>query len=262
MRDHGGRGGGPGNAAAFAANFALTGKLPLKWQVCSERMAARTMSAYRVVFLGPPGAGKGSQANFVVDKFDLVHISTGDLLRDAVAKETPTGRQAGEIMAAGSLVPDHLVLQLITDFLDECDASIGFLLDGFPRTIGQARSLREVLERIGRPLDFVVHLHVDDEELVKRLSGRRTCANCNAIYNIYYMPPKTPEVCDQCGRAELAQRADDNEESIRNRLSVYNDQTKPLLDFYDGLELLRTVDASGSINEIAERVMHIFETAT
>ena len=214
----------------------------------------------KVVFLGPPGSGKGSQAKFVVDRFGIDHISTGDLLRDAVRQQNQIGQQVSEIMEQGSLVPDEIVLQLISDYLDQSDLSKGFLFDGFPRSQTQAEQLHEILAERNMPLSFVLHLHIDSEAVVKRLSGRRTCLHCGRIYNVYFDPPQVEGRCDDCPDAEpLNQRTDDNEQSIRHRLSVYESETSPLLDYYTRAALLRTVDASGGVNEIAEAVGAIIQ---
>ena len=214
----------------------------------------------RIVFLGPPGSGKGSQAKFVVDRYGIAHISTGDLLREAVKAGTKLGNQVCEIMQQGSLVPDHLVLELIDDHLDAIDVSKGFLLDGFPRSIHQAEELDVILATRDSPLDFVLHLAIEHEALVKRLSGRKTCTVCGRIYNIYFNPPIVEGSCDDCGEAgELFQRVDDNEESIKHRLSVYDTETKPLLDNYKRAGLLRSVDASGSVPGIAEEIKRVIE---
>ena len=214
----------------------------------------------RVVFLGPPGSGKGSQAEFVVQEFGIDHISTGDLLRAAVKAETELGNQAAALMAQGKLVPDHLVLQLIEDCFQRPDAKDGFLLDGFPRTVAQAEGLNELLERMNRALHLVVHLHVDLEAVVKRLSGRRTCESCGAIYNIYLAPTKVEGTCDRCDSENFIHRADDNETSIRQRLDVYNQQTQPLLSFYEEMGCLRTVNAEGAINDIAKDINRVINT--
>ena len=214
----------------------------------------------RVVFLGPPGSGKGSQASGVVENYGVSHISTGDLLRAAVKAETDIGKQAAELMQEGSLVPDALVIQLIAEFLDDNDVSKGFLLDGFPRSLTQAEKLDEMLAERECPLDFVVHLEIEPESVVKRLSGRRTCSSCGRIYNIYFGPPKVEDRCDDCDNGELTMRADDNEESIRHRLSVYDNQTKPLLKYYEDQELLRTVDASGTVAQVQADIKAVIET--
>ncbi len=217
---------------------------------------------YKTVFLGPPGSGKGSQAKFVVDRYGLQHISTGELLRDAVANKTPVGQKAAEIMSRGNLVPDELVVDLVSDHLIGLDAEAGFILDGFPRSLAQAEALQEILERNRRDLAFVLHLHVDLEAVVKRLSGRRTCAQCGEIFNIYFKPTAKEGVCDVCGHTELLHRADDHESSIRQRLDVYDAQTRPLLSFYEQLGLLRTVEAAGSESEVARSVEQVFQSAS
>ena len=214
----------------------------------------------RIVFLGPPGSGKGSQAKFVVDRYGIAHISTGDLLREAVKAGTRLGNQACEIMQQGSLVPDHLVLELIANHLDAIDVSKGFLLDGFPRSIHQAEELDVILANRDSPLNFVLHLAIGNEALVMRLSGRRNCTVCGRIYNIFFNPPIVEGSCDDCGEAgELLHRVDDNEESIKHRLSVYDTETKPLLDNYKRAGLLRSVDASGSVPDIAEEIKRVIE---
>lgn len=214
----------------------------------------------RVVFLGPPGSGKGSQASGVVEDYGVSHISTGDLLRAAVKAQTDIGKQAAELMQEGSLVPDALVVQLIAEFLDKNDVSKGFLLDGFPRSLTQAEKLDEMLSDRESPLDFVVHLEIEPESVVKRLSGRRTCLNCGRIYNIYFGPPKVENRCDYCDEVELTMRADDNEESIRHRLSVYDSQTKPLLDYYENQKLLRTVDAAGTVAQVQANITTVIQS--
>ena len=217
----------------------------------------------RAVFLGPPGSGKGTQAKFVVDRYGVTHISTGDLLRAAVKAGTELGKKAADIMQQGSLVPNELVIELIVQHLDETDVSQGFLLDGFPRSIAQAEQLDPLLEKRGIPLTLVLHLHVAHDALIKRLSGRRTCNSCGKIYNIYFNPPRTEGRCDDCGdSSELMHRADDNEESIAHRLSVYDTETKPLLNYYESSGLLKTVDASGELNEIAEKVTAVLEQSS
>lgn len=214
----------------------------------------------RLVFLGPPGSGKGSQAKFVVDRYGVAHISTGDLLRDAVKAVTDLGKKASEIMQQGSLVPDELVTELIAQFLDAGDVSSGFLLDGFPRSMNQAERLDAMLEERKLPLTMVVHLNIEHNALIKRLSGRRTCTNCGKIYNVYFNPPKVDGVCDNCGNiGELMQRDDDNEESIVHRLSVYDESTKPLLAYYERSGLLRTVDGSGELDAIAGQIDRVIE---
>lgn len=184
-----------------------------------------------VVLLGAPGAGKGTQAERIVAEFGLPHISTGDMLRAAVAAGTPMGREAAKYMEAGTLVPDAVVVGVVRERLAEPDASEGFLLDGFPRTIAQAEQLDELLAAEGRAITHVVLIEVPDEELVQRIAGRRSCGRCGKLYNVTFDPPKVEGVCDACG-GELVQRADDNEETVRRRLAVYHEQTAPLVDYY------------------------------
>ncbi len=215
----------------------------------------------RVVFLGPPGSGKGSQAKYVIDDYGIDHISTGELLRSAVSEGTSLGNQITDIMQQGSLVPDQIVLKLISDYLDTSDLSKGFLFDGFPRSLIQAEQLQIILAERDVPLTFVLHLHIDPAAVVKRLSGRRNCSNCGRIYNIYFDPPQVEGQCDDCGSTGvLFQRADDNEASIRNRLDVYESETAPLLEFYEKAELLVTADASGELAEVAEAVRQVIRT--
>lgn len=214
----------------------------------------------RLVFLGPPGSGKGSQAKFVVERYGVAHISTGDLLRNAVKAGTEIGRKASAIMQKGNLVPDELVTELIVQHLDAADIWSRFLLDGFPRSINQAEQLDATLDKRMSPLTMVVHLHVEHDALIKRLSGRRTCTNCGRIYNVYFEPPEVDGKCDDCEEnGELMQRDDDNEKSIKNRLTVYDENTKPLLAYYEKSGLLRTVDGSGDLAGIAEQVDQVIQ---
>lgn len=209
----------------------------------------------RIVLLGAPGSGKGTQAKMLVEKFGIVQISTGDLLRAAVAANTELGRQAKEIMEAGQLVPDAIVLGMIREKLAEPEAAKGFILDGFPRNLAQARSLDELLKEQSLPLEAAIHIQVDPEEIVKRITGRRTCGNCGAIYNIYFSPPTADNVCDKCGAADLRHRADDNEPTVRKRLEVYEQQTAPLVEYYSDKGLLKTVQGTGDISEIFAAVI-------
>lgn len=204
----------------------------------------------RIVLLGAPGSGKGTQAKMLVEKFGVMQISTGDLLRAAVAANTELGKQAKEIMEAGQLVPDEIVLGMIREKLAESAATKGFILDGFPRNLAQARSLDRLLEEQNLPLGAAIHIQVDPEEIIKRITGRRTCGNCGAIYNIYFSPPGREGICDKCAAADLQQRADDNEPTVRKRLEVYEKQTAPLVEYYSSRGLLKTVQGSGDISEI------------
>ncbi len=202
----------------------------------------------RIVFLGPPGAGKGTQAAGLARELGIPHLSTGDLLRAAVAAGSPLGKEADGYMRAGTLVPDELVLKILEERLTQPDARSGFLLDGYPRNVAQGETLAR-----RTPVDAVVSFEVPSEELVRRLSERRTCPKCRSVYHLTFRPPKTAGRCDQDG-AELVQRPDDRPEAVQNRLKVYSDQTAPLLDFYRQRRLLRPVDASGTAEEVGHRI--------
>ncbi|MDQ7038799.1 MAG: adenylate kinase [Aquificota bacterium] len=203
-----------------------------------------------LVFLGPPGAGKGTQAKKLAEEKGYIHISTGDLLREAVRKGTPLGKKAREYMERGELVPDDLMVALIEEVFPEGG---GVILDGFPRTIPQARALDEMLDKKGAVLDLAVLFDLPDEVVVERLSGRRSCPNCGAVYHMKYNPPKEDEMCDRCG-VKLIQREDDREEVIRERLRVYRTRTAPLVDYYRDKGILITLDASGQIEEVYSRL--------
>lgn len=214
-----------------------------------------------VVFLGPPGAGKGTQAKTVGEEGNVPHISTGDILREAVAKETDLGKKAGGFMDSGALVPDDLVVSMVAGRLERDDCGAGFVLDGFPRTTAQAVALGENLVRMGKALDGVLYFKVDDAQVVKRLSGRRICRDCGANYHTDFMPPETEGVCDKCG-GELYQREDDKAETVRERLKVYYDQTAELIDYYSERGLLVDVDASLSPSGVrgeVEAALHALE---
>lgn len=198
----------------------------------------------RLILLGAPGAGKGTQARKIMEKLSIPQVSTGDMLRDARARGTELGRQASEYMDTGRLVPDEVVVGIVSQRLVASDMQKGFILDGFPRTVPQA----EALEKLGVKIDQVVNLTVDEEELVERLAGRLTCPKCSAMYHKSFSPPKNPGVCDHDGVA-LIQRPDDQEATVRNRLSVYRAQTLPLVDFYGTRGLLISVDGTGKTAE-------------
>jgi adenylate kinase len=208
----------------------------------------------RIILLGAPGSGKGTQAQKLVAQFDIPQVSTGDLLREAVAKGTDLGKRAKAAMDAGELVSDDIVLGMIRERLGRPDATAGFILDGFPRNIAQAQALDGVLEELGAPLDAAVLMDVDFDVLLKRLTGRRTCEGCGKVFNVYFFPPKKDSVCDACG-GKLAQRADDNEETISQRLKVYEAQTSPLVEFYEGRDKLKVVPAEGEIDAVYERLV-------
>jgi adenylate kinase len=203
----------------------------------------------RLVFLGPPGAGKGTQARELAREWGVPHIATGDMLREAVAAGTPLGRQARDYMDRGALVPDEIIVRLIAERLDQGDARHGFILDGFPRTIPQAEALDRLLKDLGQPLDRVVFFNVPEDELLRRLTGRRSCPTCQSTYHLVSAPPRQPSRCDKCGSA-LVQRPDDLEQTVRHRLKVYADQTAVLLDYYRSRDLLTAVSGQGPIDAI------------
>jgi adenylate kinase len=208
----------------------------------------------RLVLLGPPGAGKGTQARALAALWGIPQVSSGDLLRAVVREDSDLGREAASYMDRGQLVPDELVLKLIAERLKNKDARKGFILDGFPRNVSQAEALGKGLDRVGLKLDKAVAVIVPDEEIVKRISGRRTCAKCNAMYHIAFEPPAKPGVCDKCG-GELYQREDDAEETVRERLKVFAEATRPLLDHYGQQGLLAQVDGVGSTEEVEKRIL-------
>lgn len=206
-----------------------------------------------LILLGPPGAGKGTQAKKMVDAYGIPQISTGDMLREAVKNQTQLGMEAKKFMDAGQLVPDEVVIGLVKERLSKPDTDKGFMLDGFPRTVPQAEELDKVLADLKKDLDHVVSIEVANEELMGRLTGRRTCKACGAGFHVIFDPPKEEGKCDKCG-GELYQRDDDNEATVSNRLKVYDSQTKPLIDYYQGKGLLRPVDGVGAIDDIFGRV--------
>ncbi len=209
----------------------------------------------RIVLLGAPGSGKGTQAQRLVERAGIPQISTGDLLRAAVARGSELGRQAREAMEGGRLVDDALVLGMIRERLGEPDTRRGFILDGFPRNLAQAHALERLLEALGQPLDAVVQLEVDYRELVRRISGRRTCADCGRVFNMLTSPPAAGELCPKTAAPHrLTQRPDDNEATVAERLRVYDEKTRPLIDFYRARGLLRVIDAEGHVDEVTRRL--------
>jgi len=219
------------------------------------------MTQRNVILLGGPGAGKGTQAERIVADFALPHISTGEMLRAAVAKATGMGREAQKYMERGALVPDEVVIGVVRDRLAEPDAAEGFLLDGFPRTVPQAEALDAMLAGAGRGITHVVLIEVPAEELVQRIAGRRSCAVCGKIYNVVFDPPRAGGVCDLDG-GELVQRADDNEETVRNRIGVYEQQTAPLVGYYTDKGVLQSAFGGGKRpDEVYEQVQRILAGA-
>ena len=207
----------------------------------------------RLVLLGPPGAGKGTQAARLEERFGLDHISTGEIFRDHAERETPLGMEAKRYMDAGELVPDDVVVGMVADRLRSAPGA-GFILDGFPRNVAQAEALDRVLRERGLELDAVLAFDVDREEVVRRLSARRTCPSCQRAYNMVSAPPRSGQVCDE-DRTPVVQREDDREEVVRNRLTVYDRQTAPVRAYYDGRDLVRSIDAEGSEDDVFERVL-------
>ncbi len=206
-----------------------------------------------LILLGPPGAGKGTQAKKMVDAYGIPQISTGDMLREAVKNQTQLGIEAKKFMDAGQLVPDEVVIGLVKERMTKPDTDKGFMLDGFPRTVPQAEELDKVLAALKKDINDVVSIEVANEELMGRLTGRRTCKACGAGFHVIFDPPKEEGKCDKCS-GELYQRDDDNEATVSNRLKVYDSQTKPLIDYYQGKSLLRPVDGVGAIDDIFGRV--------
>jgi adenylate kinase len=209
----------------------------------------------RLVLLGPPGAGKGTQARLLTAKFDAAHVSAGDLLRQAVADGSELGQTAKSIMARGALVPDGVVIEIIQKRLRQADCAAGYILDGFPRTLRQAEALSGVLKMLRAPLDRVISVEVPEDELVSRLAGRRVCQACGSMFHVDTKPPDRIGACDNCG-GRLFQRVDDKEDTIRRRLRVYREQTEPLIAYYNTMGLLRRIDGHGTIEEIARRIHH------
>lgn len=207
-----------------------------------------------LVLLGPPGAGKGTQANFLETERSLVKLSTGDMLRAAVAAGTELGRKAGDIMERGQLVPDEVVIGLIAERVDQGSKGDGFILDGFPRTIAQAEALDKLLAQRGKKVDVVVEMRVDDEALIKRITGRFACASCGEGYHDPYKMPKVAGVCDRCGGTEFVRRRDDTEEVVRSRLEAYHAQTVPLIHYYERQGKLRTVDGMADIKLVQAEI--------
>ncbi|WP_415952378.1 adenylate kinase [Streptomyces sp. KLOTTS4A1] len=216
----------------------------------------------RIVLVGPPGAGKGTQAAFLAENLSIPHISTGDLFRANISQGTELGLKAKSYMDAGNLVPDEVTIGMAKDRMAQPDAEGGFLLDGFPRNVSQAEALDEALKLDGQQLDAVLDLEVPEDEIVKRIAGRRTCRNESAhVFHVEYKKPKTEGVCDVCG-GELYQRGDDSEETVRRRLEVYHSETEPIIDHYRSQGLVVTISALGEVAEVTERAMNALRKGT
>ena len=211
-----------------------------------------------LLIIGAPGAGKGTVSDRIINDYELVHVSTGDMLREAVKNGTPVGLQAQGYMNRGELVPDEVIHDIIVERLSRDDVDAGFLFDGYPRTKNQAIDLDEILKHLDKKVDCVIDLDIDDEDLIKRITGRRLCPDCGEIYNIYYKPSKVEGVCDKCG-GTLIQRKDDNPDSLKVRLEEYHKNTQPVIEYYEEMDIVRHVDASMSKDEVYDSVKDILE---
>ena len=214
----------------------------------------------RIVLLGVPGSGKGTQAKLMAEKYRVPQISTGDILRAAVADKTEVGKKVAAVMAAGDLVSDDIVIDAVTDRLRAAESRRGFVLDGFPRNIPQAQELDTRLGWMGRPVQLVLHLAVEEDVVIKRVTGRLTCANCGAIFNKFFSPPAKRDVCDQCGSKKLEHRDDDNAKTVRARLASYERVTSPLISYYRAQHKLRTIPASGGSDGIFGAICEVVDT--
>ncbi len=210
----------------------------------------------KIIMLGAPGAGKGTQAKMIADKFSIPHISTGDIFRANIKEGTELGRKAKEYMDQGLLVPDELVVNLVVDRLTWEDAKNGYVLDGFPRTIPQAEALTNALAEKGEKVDFAINIDVPDQNIIDRMGGRRACVSCGATYHIVNIPPKKEGICDVCG-AELILRDDDKPETVRKRLDVYHEQTQPLIDYYNAEGVLKDVDGTVDMKDVFESIVKV-----
>ena len=210
----------------------------------------------KIIMLGAPGAGKGTQAKMIADKYSLPHISTGDIFRANIKNGTELGMEAKKYMDQGLLVPDELTVKILLDRVAQEDCKNGYVLDGFPRTIPQAEVLDKALTELGDKIDFAIDVNVPDENIIRRMSGRRACLACGATYHIEHVPPKAEGICDRCGEA-LVLRDDDREETVKNRLNVYHEQTQPLIDFYTAKEILKTVDGTVDMQLVFDSIVNI-----
>ncbi len=212
----------------------------------------------KIIMLGAPGAGKGTQAKMIAAKYAIPHISTGDIFRANIKNGTELGMEAKKYMDQGLLVPDELTVRILLDRVAQADCAGGYVLDGFPRTIPQAQVLDEALGKLGDSIDYAIDVNVPDENIVKRMSGRRACLTCGATYHVEHIPPKKEGICDNCG-SPLVLRDDDKPETVLNRLKVYHDQTQPLIDFYSAKGVLRTVDGTQGMDDVFASIVAILE---
>ena len=212
----------------------------------------------KIIMLGAPGAGKGTQAKMLADKYDIPHISTGDIFRANIKNETELGKKAKEYMDQGLLVPDELTCNLVVDRIQQEDCKKGYIIDGFPRTIPQAEALDKALTELNDKIDYAINVEVPDENIVGRMSGRRACVGCGATYHVVYNPTKTEGVCDRCGK-ELILRDDDKPETVQKRLNVYHEQTQPLIDFYKNKNVLKEVDGTVDMNDVFNAIVKVLE---
>lgn len=229
---------------------------------CVQHMIDCMLKTYRlgitmkIIMLGAPGAGKGTQAKMIADKYDVPHISTGDIFRANIKNGTELGIEAKKYMDQGMLVPDELTVKILLDRVSQDDCSKGYVLDGFPRTIPQAEVLENALNKINDHIDYAIDVNVPDENIVRRMSGRRACLSCGATFHIVHVPPKTEGICDRCGK-ELILRDDDKPETVEKRLAVYHEQTQPLIDFYSAKGILKTVDGTVDMMDVFEEITKI-----
>ena len=210
----------------------------------------------KIIMLGAPGAGKGTQAKMIAQEYGIPHVSTGDIFRANIKNGTELGKEAKQYMDQGLLVPDELTVKILLDRVAQPDCESGYVLDGFPRTIPQAQVLDEALEKLGEKIDYAVDGDVPDENIVKRMSGRRTCLKCGATYHVEHIPPKKEGICDSCG-SELVLRDDDKPETVQNRLKVYHNQTQPLIEYYTEKGVLRTVDGTLAMQDVFRNIVEI-----
>lgn len=222
---------------------------------CAKNAWRRIM---KIIMLGAPGAGKGTQAIQIADKYGIPHVSTGDIFRANIKGGTALGAEAKSYMDKGQLVPDELTVRILLDRVAKDDCKDGYVLDGFPRTIAQAEALSEAVAKLGEKIDYAINVDVPDENIVKRMSGRRACVKCGATYHIEHVPPKKEGICDTCG-SELILRADDKPETVLERLNVYHEQTQPLIEYYDNKGILKTVDGTQDMKDVFSDIVKILE---